>query len=586
MSAIFAYAGNTPCKDIITDAVSRLSGENFELSGIAMKNGEKIETVRIKGNPVLLGENAGEISDSACIGLGESKRASRCKPAGITAPPASNELFCAALDGVIENFESLKKEIKNPFPVATDEDLLLSLLTSMSYLGAYEIISALDGIIAGGPGYAFIPINENAIYAKAGKTPLAVGVCDDGYCVSSELSVIVPFAKKYFLLESGEYAKITDSKVFVFDKKKKRLKKSCIPCKSNIRSFRSCSPFELSTSLPLTVKNTVSALVSDGRIDFGFLKFTSRTASRIKRIIITGSGASFRCAQLAAWFTEAFCDVPCAAYEAGELKYSGTFFDRNTMLIAVSPSGEEKDVLYCVKRANSFQSITLGVTENSFSMLGKECKTVIKTEVYDKSSAVLSFVSCALTLELFALWAGNKSEIISDMYLSVATKLAELLPGKISGALKPSASVKSAARLLLSHDKIFVTGTGADSALSNEAADEIRSSLSLNACSFSCSELALNTPEILSESLIICFITDREKLECTLYYLRRFVSLGADVLIYTTANIENEISGFERIITVTDSLPVFDTLSALSALLKTLDTAKEILLEEEKQQAV
>ncbi len=585
LSSIFAYAGDSPCKDIIIDGVSRLCAEKFELCGISMKTEDKIEIIRMKGKAELLGENARELGNEGRIGIAEAMAAHRCKPSGLTAPPASNEFFAAALDGAIENFDSLKAWAKSTVPIATDEDLLLALLTKMRELEPLEIMTNLSRSLQGGAGFAFIPENEEAIYIKAGARPIVAGICEDGYCVSSELFAIVPYSNKYFLIEDGELAKITYEKATVYDSRLRKIKKPLY------NSFGYDAPLEgymLSdslSSLPFAVRDTVSSFTKNGALSFDPLKISKRTISKIDRIIITGSGESFRAGALAAYCLEALTDIPSAAIPASELKSSGVFFDRNTLLIAVSAGGESRDTVDCVRRAERFQALTLGVTSGSLSTLERECKRVIKARVKKTDSPLHRYISAALSLLLFALMLGNKNEILSDMYLSVAVKLAELLPGKVLSASKTNQNTYPCAQKLLAAESVYASGTGADYLISMEAAALIRQELRVNASALPLSELSNEGEALLNGSLVAAFITNRETLGSALYYLRRCSSLGAELIIFTTADIENEISGFESVISVTDSLPVFDTLVALSALSKTLDTAKAILAKEEEQQA-
>ena len=584
MSSIFAYAGKAPCRDIILDSVSRLKGERFELSGIAMKEGEKIETLKIRGRSEILNENASQLSNEGCLGIGEAKTSHRCKPSGMTAPPSSNEYYCAALDGCIENFDALKSWSENPFPIATDEDLLLAVLTRLKDTAPLEIIASLGESLQGDPSFAFFSVKEDAIYAKAGKRSLAVGICEDGMCISSEAAALVPYAKKYFIIRNGEAVKLTCEKVSVYDKRLRKIKKTALTLSPYDSAPKNAlAPARLS-SLPFTVKDTVSAFIKDGGVDFDGLRLTKRLVSKINRIVITGCNGGFRSAVLASYYLEALSDIPSVAVESGELLNSGTLFERETLLIAISPSGEDKNTVACVKRAKKFGSLTLGITCRAFSSLKEECERLI-TLPENAADGGGSYYSCALALSLFTLWLGNKCEIVSERYMHVAVKLCELLAGKISSALKQSACNTESARALLSRESVFVTGTGADFAVSLEAAARIRKSVKVPACALPCAELSDDCSQLVGESLVIMFITNKEYLPSSLYYARRFASLGAKLLIYTTSNIENEMGAFDTVVPVTDSLPLFDTLTTLTALEKTIDTAKDILASEESRQA-
>lgn len=586
MSAIFAYAGEAPCKDIIIEGLNSLKGEKFELSGISMKTNGKIECLKIKGAPELLFNESKEIGKNSCVGLGEAACIYRCKGSGITSAPAANKLYTAVLDGAIENFEALKEWSETPFPIATDEDLLLALLTKLNSFTPLEIISKLNSSLGGNPGYAFISSDEDAVFAKSGNYPLFVGICESGISLSSELNAISLIAKKYYVLENGESCRITFEKVSFYDLKMRKIKKQPRIIHGEISVNKGYSFSGGAHSLPFTVRDTVNAFINDGVLNFDSLKFGKRTVSKIKRAVITGSGASFRAAQLAAYYFELMCLIPCTAIQSAELRYSGAAFEKDTLLIAVSAGGENKDALTCLRKAKNSQALTVAVLGNKNTSIGFECDRIINLKLSSKATPVCSYVAEITALNLFTLWLGAKNGVISDIYYNVAVKLAELLTGKVSSAIRANSLNPVPASKIINAENLYVTGLGADFYLSYQAAAEIRNMLSRPAFAFSVTDLTLENETFFENSTVVAFLTNRELTVKTIKYIRRIRSLGAQVILFTTSSIESEINDFENIIAVTDSLPLFDTTVALSGLENTLLTAVNLLETENKQKAV
>lgn len=577
MSSIFAYAGNAPCKDIILEGMSGLKGEAFELAGISLKTENKIECLKIKGNCDTLFNEAKEIGKNSCVGLGEASRIYRCKGSGITAAPSANKLFTVALSGTIENYEALKQWTKNPFPIATDEDLMLALLTKLKSFAPLEIILKLSASLGGNPSYAFISSQEDAIYAKSGAFPLFIGICEDGSCLSNELGAASAFAKKYYVIERGECCKITSDRITIYDSKIKKIKKQ--PRQTGF-SEPGDGVFPLTDrihSLSFAVNDTVKRLIGDEGLDFEYLKLGKRSISKFKRAVITGAGTSFRAAKLGAYYFELMCDISCVAVCSGELRYSGAVFDRETLLIAVSASGEDRDTIACVRKAKSCGAVAVALTRQGYSLLSKECERTIKIKLKRNSDSIFTYVTELTALNLFTLWCGAKNEVVSEKYFDVAVKLAELLSGKVSGAAKANSLNPIPSNKIIKAERIFVTGLGADSELALQAAAEINEILRFKAVSYPCSELALKSEAELKNSTVIAFITNRELMQKSLYSIRRLSSLGADIILYTTEGIENELYDFENVISVNESLPVFDCISAIAALENTLSTASRIL---------
>lgn len=566
MSSLFAYAGKYPCIDTLMNAMSNMSAQRFELCGIALKDDEKTQVVRVNGGVNELKVSAKDLKSGACIGLGELKRVHRVKPSGITAPPAVNEDFICALDGKIKDFDSLCSSVDKTFPIATDEDLLLSLLLNFKDREEFYLLSSVGEII-GGSSFAFVTKDEDAVFARAGERPLYVGISDTGRCVSSEVFALFSCAQKYFELRPGECVKITAEKILLKDTKMRKIKRAQL-------SFPSLNPQMLESNINAPSRaayETVRLAVSKENISFSLHKMKKRTLAQLDRIIICAADEEYRAAMLSADFIEAYSDIPCSAKEAAELLNSGTVFDKRTLLLAVSSGGEDKDVLACVKRAKSFDAHTIGICRAGVTALGALCED--KIEIPFCTSPLCRYISCGLRLNLFSLWLGNKNAVISDMYLSLASKFAELLPGKISAAMKINPSAEKAAHLIESKDKIFICGEGADFALSFQSAEMIRDKLEINAAAISSSSLCSLNPKVLSGALVIVFLTNKDALFDVLSCARRCISLGAEALIFTTANIENEISGFDNIISVADSLFAFDGFTALCAFDMTLDSA-------------
>ena len=577
MSAIFAYAGNAPCKDIILEGLNRLRGEAFELSGITLKTENKIECLKIKGSTERLFNEAKDVGKNSCIGLGEASRIYRCKGSGITAAPAANKDFSVALDGAIENFESLKQWTKHPFSIATDEDLMLAVLTKLKSFAPLEIISKLSASLGGNPSYAFITSAEDAVYAKSGAFPLFAGVCDDGVCLSNELGAATAFAKKYYVIERGECCKITSEKITIYDSKIKKIKKQ-----PRVTGFGEMSDgvFPITDrihSLSFAVNDTVKRLVGANGLDFEYLRLGKRTISKFSRAVITGSGTSYRAARLGTYFFELMCNIPCTAVCSGELRYSGAVFDRETLLIAVSAGGENKDTIACVRKAKSCGATAVAITQQGNSLLSKECERAINIKLKRNSESVFTYVTELTALSLFTLWLGAKNEVVSEKYFDVAVKLAELLSGKVSGAAKANSLNPIPSNRIIKAERIFVTGLGADSELSLQAAEEINEIAPFKAFAMPCSELSLKGEAELKGSTVIAFITNRELMQKSLFYLRRLGALGAEIILYTTEGVENELYDFDNVISVTESLPIFDCICAIAALENTLSTALRLL---------
>ena len=587
MSGIFAYTGKDGCRDYLLDGLERLSSRGNEICGIAIKNDDDIELLKTKGAPPALREKADSLSETGNTGIAECANASRCRASAITACPAANKQYAAAIDGEIENFEALRRWAKSSFPVATDEDLLLSMLNIMNNQSKLETVSKIASSLEGAPNFAFISSDEDCIYCHSGANPLVIGIGDEGIFLSSELYALIPFAKRYFRLESGENARITADRANVYDMNGRRIKKnySSMPVNPVFENG-----FDFSNELfccPLAVKDTLGTFIKRSSLTISGTGL-KRIYDKTKRIILTGEGSSYYASLLAANSFQVLCDIPSCAHIAGELRYSSEIYDKSTLLIAVSLRGEEENTIACVKRAQSFGAKVIAVTSSSFSYLASLADETLNPNCDFTSSGVSlrDFSSSLLSLIFLALFFGRKAGIVSELYLSVSLKLAEMLPGKVSYAVKSTPQSEAAAKALCEREKVFLTGLCTDYPLALEGAQKIRRIAKINARAFPLSELADESADIIGGSLIFALITEKELLAKALSKVRRLKSLGAEIIILTTANIEEEITDFENIISFSDSVAMFNKIICAAGIYKIAVSADEIKNKSSAEEAV
>ncbi len=583
MNGIFAYAGKGECKRILLNGIRGMKSKGSELAGIAILKGEGFATAKLKGTPAELYEKAESVEGGACIGICECADAVRLRASGVTAPPSVSGDYAAVLDSGIESYDALKSWCRGKLPVASDEDLLLALLSLVNGDNMLEVMKRIIPSFQRELGFAFISSNEEAVYARAGDTPFFVGFTDDGIVLANEAMPVLSISRKFFVIENGECVRITRDRAVAFDSRGRRIKKP-------LRASPAVQPDRLSAAdgkelfgIPRSARETLSGIIKSSTIDFSGLHLTRRSLERFKRVIITGCGSYYYASRLAAYMLEALADLPCTAFTAGELISSGAYFDSSTLLIAVSESGEERDIFKSISLAGEFDSKSILFTLQPYSLCAMAADMTV--DWGGSGEGDCPFISCALSLCLFSVWAGNRVSSVSELYFSVAAKLAELLPGKLASAIKSTPELESAARALLSAEELYISGCAADSAAAMEGARKIRSELGINAVSTELSQLLCESPKCLPYSLFVVIISSREQLKSALYHLQRLKARGGDIIIITTANLEADITGFDRVITVTESLPVFDSLTCLASLYKTVDLAAEIMKKEEEQQA-
>ncbi len=568
MSRIFGYIGKEDCRSSLLSALEYWPGESV---GVAMRLGDDLVAVKDIGDVTKIASSVNELQRECLVALAQSSVHYRARASRLTCAPVCSNRFALALDGRVDNFDYLKQNSGNSFQILTDEDLLLALLCSVDCDNYTDMLLRLDSMLVGNPTYAFFSNDDDTIFCKKGNAPLYIGVAKSGHFISSELGVMNGVALRYFALNDGEYARITRDRVAIFDSKRKRIKRNAMPMPSPVATMNNYPLTDEIFYCPLAVKSVANAYVKDGKLDMNELKLSRHIIDRFDQIIITGVGNDYYSASLGAYSFMQFTDIPTYCAPAGELQYSPIAFDKNMLLIAVSNAGEDIATISVVKRAKSVGAKVLAVTTNPLSYLA-DLADIIVNPLGEFDSNIVSlrgFISQYLVLLLLALNFGEKTRVVSDLYLSVVLKMMESLSGKVTYSVKSSPQIEMASSIIKSAHRIVTTGYLGDYALALEGSSRLRSIADISSVCCQLDEIECAIGRGLEGALVVAFISDDRWLQQVLSYLRRARSLGASVLIFTATNIEEEIKDFEAIVSINDSVPVLNPVPIISAFYKT-----------------
>lgn len=122
---------------------------------------------------------------------------------------------------------------------------------------------------------------------------------------------------------------------------------------------------------PLVLREIYSRIVKKGEIALDELNFTKRSTEKIKRIVITGNASAYNASRAAAYYIESLCDIPCTAVESTQLRCSGAVFDKGTLLLVASHTGEDNDAAFCIRRAKNSEQKQLPSQILQYHMLPK-----------------------------------------------------------------------------------------------------------------------------------------------------------------------------------------------------------------------
>ncbi|MGO3238143.1 MAG: class II glutamine amidotransferase, partial [Psychroflexus halocasei] len=216
MCGIVGYIGPKNAYEVVLKGLQRLEYRGYDSAGIALYNNDELQICKTKGKvSELLSKCESEKITNGHIGIGHTRWATHGEPNDVNSHPhVSNSGDLVIIhNGIIENYESLKKELTNrgyTFESDTDTEVLINLIEDVKNKENVKLGKAVQVALNQVVGaYAISVFDRNKpneiVVARLG-SPLAIGVGEDEYFIASDASPFIEFTNKSIYLEDGEMA--------------------------------------------------------------------------------------------------------------------------------------------------------------------------------------------------------------------------------------------------------------------------------------------------------------------------------------------------------------------------------------------
>ena len=506
MCGIIAYTGKRQAAEVLLDGLSRLEYLGYDSAGVAT----------ICDGDLHLKKGTGkleEVEQTCCfsrlpgtVGIGHVRWATH---GNVTAQNAHPHLDClkyiaVAHNGVIENHIKLKRKLysKHHFISETDTEVIVHLIEEFLEPGVLleQAVSRAVKELKGNYALAVIStVEPQKIVAVCNGAPLVAGLGKGENFVSCDFQAFLPFTREVIYMKDGETAVVTPGRIkLVSDSGKKVSRQSvtvdavlAVKEKSGFDHFMLKEIFDQPESI-------ISALMQDEKL----FKQAATLIKNSKSIVFTACGSSRHAAIIGRYMfskiAKRFSDVIISS----EFRYFGDAVDKNTLVIAVSQSGETADVIAGVKEAQSKGAKILSIVNTKESTLARmsNCTLHLNCGVEFAIAATKTFLSELVVLYLLAFSTVDKLPEAEEEFLKISQMLEENL--RINHDAVPKAASKLARR-----DKFYYIGRGINFALASEGALKLKETACVYAEGMPAGELKHGTIAMIEQGTPVIAIT-------------------------------------------------------------------------------
>mgnify|MGYP004511106231 CR=1 FL=1 len=565
MCGIIGYNGTKKCVPRLIGALEALEYRGYDSAGIAYIEDENIKISKEVGKIKNLKEIV-DMNTNSTIGIGHTRWATHGGVTKENAHPHKIGKITLVHNGIIENYVDIKKAIEKKgykYKSETDTEIAAALLNSL-YEENNDMVKTLheaSKIIRG--SYAFVVLVDglDEIYATRCASPMIVALSDDGNYVASDVPAILAFTNKYMLLDEYDIVKLEKNKITIYDKDLNEVKKEIkvfegtmdAATKAGYEHFMLKEINEQDKVFKDTINYYFDGTINSLEKSFGFIK-------NFKKIDIVACGSAYHTGVVGKYLIESYANIPVNVEVASEYRYKKCFYDKDTLVILVSQSGETADTLAALRKAKEDGITTMAIVNVLGSSIAREADYTIyiKAGFEIAVATTKAYLAQLAIFSLISLYLGVTNKVISKNEYEEITNEINNMPLYIKETIKDETYLP-VAKKIFSKKEIFFIGRGIDYALCLEASLKLKEISYINSVAYQAGELKHGTISLIEENTpVIAISTDESLNEKTISNIKEVKARGAYVILVTNTKPQEKF--YDELIIIKKLHPIMESI--------------------------
>ena len=528
MCGIVGYIGSRDSVPILLKGLKRLEYRGYDSAGIALINEKKLVHLKKAGKVAHLQTLVDDTPMKGTIGLAHTRWATHGEPNDINAHPHVDRSGKIAIvhNGIIENFQSLKQVLLSQgvsFTSETDSEVLVQFISTLYFNGnsiTFEeaVRSALQSIVG---AYGIVAVCEDEpdtlIAARMG-SPLVLGIGDGEYFLASDASPIVEHTRNVIYLDDGEMVKLTKnnhviSKIHSHEIVTKKLTEIDLSIeeieKGEFPHFMLKEIHDQNHSITDTMRGRLN--FEDGTTNLGGIVDYIPNLLSASRIYITACGTSWHAGLIGKHLIEDYARVPVHVEYASEFRYRNAIIDTNTVIIAISQSGETADTLAAIRKAKELGALTLGICNVVGSTIPRETDAGIYTHAGPEIgvASTKAFTAQVTVLTMLALMLGRKLGVAKNRGQNLIKAL-NRIDEDVNKILDTETQIRSVAKQTVNANNYLYLGRGINFPVALEGALKLKEISYIHAEGYPAAEMKHGPIALIDENMPVVVIAPND----------------------------------------------------------------------------
>ena len=527
MCGIVGYIGPKAVVPLVIDGLRRLEYRGYDSAGIAVVGQDcKLEIRRASGKLKNLEDLLAKSPIEGVYGLGHTRWATHGRPTEENAHPHRDCTgdIVVVHNGIIENYLELKHQLigeGHKFQTETDTEIIAHLLEKHSKnVPLEEAVLKTVKLLRG--AYALVAMSTrdpNKIVAARLGPPVVIGLGQNEFFVASDIPAILSHTREAFFMGDGEIAILTLKGVRVvdFDNRPVTPKVQHITWdpimaeKGGFKHFMQKEIFEQ----PRAVRDTLLGRISQetGKVFLDEMDITEEEFRNFREVKIVACGTSWHAALAGKFMIERLAQIPVEVDYGSEFRYRDPIINKNTLVIAISQSGETADTLAAQREARLKGAKILAICNVVGSMLTREANGTIYTHAGPEIgvASTKAFTGQLTALVLTALFLAQVRGKLTPALAQTMMQELTRIPHKIETILQRDPDVEELAKKFFRHSDFLYLGRGIHYPIALEGALKLKEISYIHAEGYPAGEMKHGPNALIDENLPVVVIATRDE---------------------------------------------------------------------------
>jgi len=527
MCGIVGYIGPQGAVDIIVDGLRRLEYRGYDSAGVAVLGADGLQVRRSPGKIKQLETILHERPVGGNVGLGHTRWATHGRPSEENAHPHTDctGTLVVVHNGILENYLSIKDRLQadgHRFKSETDTEVLAHLIEKYVKDGRSleQAVKLTLGEVTG--AYAIGVISADApdriIAAKHGAGGVVVGLGVGEAFIASDIPAILSHTRDVLILEDGEVAVVRRAGVDLSTLEGQPIKRDptrilwdpIMAEKGGYRHFMLKEIYEQPRAVTDTFRGRI--VPESGNLVLPDANLDPATLKALKRVVLVACGTSYHAAIVGRFMIERLSGLPAEVDLGSEFRYRDAIVGPETLIVALSQSGETADTLGAVKAAKAKGAPILAITNVVGSALSREATGILYTHAGPEIgvASTKTFTATMTACYLLALYLGRER---GHLNLEEGQKrLQDLLeiPRLMEATLELDSQIAELARRFFHYQNFLYLGRGLHYPIALEGALKLKELSYIHAEGYPAGEMKHGPIALIDEGMPVVALMPRD----------------------------------------------------------------------------